>query len=127
MADKKQSDQARAEQALIKIEKLGGHYVWERELFIVVLKGTNITDSDLGLFADLPLVEDIHLDNTNITDVGLKHLSELSRLKTLSLVSTKISDAAIQAFKNAKPKIKVVVQKEKPTGINPFTGKPFGE
>jgi hypothetical protein len=47
----------RADQLVKRIEKLGGTIVWEPDLVAVVLEGDHITDDDLEIFDELPIVE----------------------------------------------------------------------
>jgi hypothetical protein len=69
--------QRKAQAAWDRIEALGGHGVWERELVIVSLADTAITDDDLALFRDFPFVQTLDLSHTTIGDSGLLHLAGL--------------------------------------------------
>lgn len=97
----------KAEAALKTIEKLGGCFVWEPELFIVSLCKARITDKDLELFADLQAVSMLDLSNPSITDAGLEHLHSLTELRHLSLVGANVTDAGVAKLQAALPGLEI--------------------
>jgi hypothetical protein len=94
-------------------------------MFVVELSDRNVTDADLALFRNLPLVEMLFLDNTKITDAGLEHLKGLSKLEILSIINTNVSPKGIATLQVALPSLAIKTKKEKPQGINPFTAQPY--
>jgi hypothetical protein len=123
MAD--QSAKRNAQAAWKRIEALGGSGVWERELVVVSLSKTAVTDDDLSLFRDFPHVQILDLSHTQVGDGGLAHLSGLPQLEELVLVDTKVGAPAIMAFRRAHPSVTVKTEPSPPGAVNPFTGKPF--
>jgi hypothetical protein len=117
----------RAQAAWARIESLGGHGVWDNDMVVVSLKGTEISDDDLSLFSDFPHVQILDISCNPLTDGALKHLDGLGSLETLILYDTQITDAAIAAFSSANRNVKVQSRPLPPSTINPFTGKPTGE
>jgi hypothetical protein len=115
----------KAQAAWNRIEALGGHGVWERELVIVSLAETAVTDDDLALFRDFPFVQTLDLSHTTIGDSGLTHLAGLQALEKLTVIDTKISAPGLKAFQRAHPAVTVVTEPPPKGAINPFTGKPF--
>jgi hypothetical protein len=141
----------RARAAWARIEALGGHGVWEPEMCVVSLARTAVTDEDLSLFHDFPYVhildlshtgvgdaglihlaglialEGLELSHTAIGDAGLAHLARLETLNGLTVIDTKISDAALDAFRRARPSVRITMEPPPKGAINPFTGKPWSE
>jgi hypothetical protein len=117
--------QRKAQAAWNCIEALGGHGVWERELVVVSLAKTAVTDDDLALFRDFPVVQTLDLSHTAIGDNGLVHLAGLRALEELIVVDTKISGPALKAFQREHPTVTVVTEPPPKGAVNPFTGKPF--
>jgi hypothetical protein len=119
-------NQEKAQAAWNRIESLGGHGVWERELVVVSLGNTGVTEEELSLFEDFPYVQILDLSHTNVGDAGLKHLAALPALEELIVVDTKISESAIEAFQRRQPAVKITTKAPPKDAVNPFTGKPFG-
>lgn len=117
--------QKKAQAAWDRIEALGGSGVWEREIVMVSLANTAVTDDDLALFRDFPFVQWLDLSGTGVTGPGLAHLAGASDLDTLIIVGTKITRAALTAFREAHPNVEVVTKRRKKGGVNPFTGEPL--
>jgi hypothetical protein len=141
----------RARAAWARIEALGGHGVWESDMCVVFLARTAATDEDLSLFHDFPYVhildlshtgigdaglihlaglmalEGLDLSHTGIGDAGLAHLTRLEALKGLTVIDTMISEAALDAFRRARPSVRITTEPPPKGAINPFTGKPWGE
>jgi len=117
--------QRKAQAAWKRIESLGGHGVWERELVVVSFANTGVTDEDLTVFRDFPYVQILDLSHTNVGDAGLNHLAGLDALEELAIVDTKISEPAIKAFQRKHPSVKITTEPPPKDAVNPFTGKPF--
>jgi hypothetical protein len=118
-------NQDRAQIAWNRIEKLGGHGVWESDMVAVSLEGVGIGDDDLALFADFPYIQILDLSNNALTDNCLKHLNALKSLTSLTLIGTKISADAIDVFKSMHPDVAIRTQPIPKETINPWTGRPF--
>ena len=141
----------RARAAWARIEALGGHGVWEPDMCVVSLARTAVTDEDLSLFRDFPYVhildlshtaigdaglihldglmalEGLDLSRTRTGDAGLAHLARLAALQELTVIDTKISDAGLDAFRRARPAVRITTEPPPKGAINPFTGKPWSE
>jgi hypothetical protein len=117
--------QRKAQTAWDRIEALGGSGVWERELVIVSLAGTTVTDDDLVLFRDFPFVQILDLSNTAVGDNGLVHLANVRALEKLIVVGTKISKAGLKAFEREHSTVTVVTKPPPKGTVNLFTGEPF--
>jgi len=118
------SVQRKAEAAWGRIEALGGSGVWDAEVVVVSLADTNVTDGDLALFHDFPLVQVLDLSGTDIGDGGLANLASLKALEELIVVGTKVSEPALANFRLLHPTVKVVTELPK-SGVNRFTGEPL--
>ena len=88
---RKSDERERAQRAWAKIESLGGDGVWDNDLGAVDLKGCEVSDDDLALFKDLPMVQILTLSDTPISDLGLLHLEGLSKLELLVVANTNVS------------------------------------
>jgi hypothetical protein len=119
------SSQRKAQVAWERIESLGGHGVFERDLCMVSLAGTAVTDEELSLFQDLPDVRFLVLSHTGVGDAGLAHLGGLHALEELVIVDTRISAKAIKAFQRSHPAVTITTEARPQGDLNPFTGKPF--
>jgi hypothetical protein len=126
------------EEAEAALEKLGGDVKRDKlaagkPVVGVRLVGKKVSDADLVLLrplgkltelslvalqiTDKGLVHLKHLEeldrldlggNDGITDAGLEHLKGLPKLTTLRLLGTRVSDRGVEAFKKARPGVKVV-------------------
>lgn len=114
--------QQKAEDAWERIQALGGHGVWERELVVVALNGTKVTDADLALFQDFPFVQILDLSATSISDAGLAHLTDLPALEDLIVTGTRITKRALQKFQQTHPDVQVTTEPPPKGTVNPFTG-----
>ena len=141
----------KARAAWARIEAIGGHGVWEPDMCVVSLARTAVTDEDLSLFHDFPYVQILDLSHTGISDAGLMHLAglvalegfdlshtrvgdaglahlvRLETLKGLTVIDTRIGDAALDAFRRARPSVRITTEPPPKGALNPFTGKPWSE
>jgi hypothetical protein len=61
----------------------------------IELKGTTITDAEIGYLNRLTNLEFITLTDTAVTDAGLVHLRKLTNLRFLVLSKTAVTDAGL--------------------------------
>ena len=115
----------RAQAAWERIERLGGHGVWESDMVVVSLANAGVKDGDLALCADFPHVQTLDLSDNPLTDACLKHLDHLTALESLILINTSISSEAAENFAATHPGVQVKTQLTPADRINPFTGEPF--
>jgi hypothetical protein len=94
---------------------------------VVSLARTAVTDEDLSLFRDFPYIHILDLSHTGIGDAGLAHLAGLEALEGLTVIDTKISKAALDAFRQARPSMRITTEPPPKGALNPFTGKPWRE
>lgn len=76
-----------------------------RNLFVLNLKGTKITDAGLASVSSLRGLRVLILDESQVSDAGLSSLSGLSNLTHLSLAKDNITDVGVAALKPL-PKLK---------------------
>jgi hypothetical protein len=72
-----------------------------RDLKLLYVKQSVITDADMALISALSRLEKLRLDYTTVTDEGLRLMAPLRRLHTLSLRQTRVTDAGcryLQSF-----------------------------
>lgn len=65
------------------------------EINLLILKGSNVTNSDISSLATLKKLEILDLSSTKISDSWIKNLQSLKQLKTLDLSFTEITDRAL--------------------------------
>lgn len=112
-----------------------------RKMSCWVMKG--LKPGDYSLFADLPMIERLSIEDTNITDealpafakcehlvglalmknaitdAGLKALTNIRPLRTLNVSDTKITSAGLAEFQKARPDVQVIHNlKASSTGAN---------
>ncbi len=71
-----------------------------RELRILDLAHTEITDTGLAHLPAWPLLEDLNLEDTALSDEGLKHFAGRKHLRAVNLSKTKITGAGLQHFRD---------------------------
>jgi hypothetical protein len=77
-----------------RLEKLGARI--ERDVVIVNLVATKVTDDDLASLSTYPNLRSLHLHHTGISDAGLQHLEGLNSLTTLDVFDTQVTDAGLE-------------------------------
>jgi len=68
------------------------------------LNATAVTDKGMEHVGKIPTLITLELAQTGITDAGLEHLAKLSKLYTLDLTKTKVTNPAVLKFRKAVPK-----------------------
>jgi hypothetical protein len=122
----KAPSQRKAQAAWDRLMALGGHGVWDGHIVVVSLAETAVTDDDLAVFRDFPFVQVLDLSRTAVTGPGIAHLDGATALEELIVVGTKLCKAALAAFCEAHPGVKVVTKLPPKGAVNPFTGEPLG-
>jgi uncharacterized membrane protein len=79
-----------------------------KNLRLIRLAETDITDASIDTLLKLPELESINLYGTKVTDAGVSKLSAMSRLKRLYLWKTAVTPAAIQALKDKLPGCEII-------------------
>ena len=74
----------------------------ERQVILLNLRDTQITDAGMPHLAKLTQLQRLHLERTAVTDAGLAYLSELKELTYLNLYGTKISDQGLRHLINLR-------------------------
>jgi hypothetical protein len=87
-----------------------------RELVIVSLAHTAVTDDDLTLFRDFPFIQVLDLSHTAVGDNGLVHLAGLPALEELIVIDARFSGPGLQAFQREHASLRVVTE---PPPISP--------
>jgi len=77
-----------------------------RELEILDLTGTQITDDGLRDLASLSKLRQLWLGQTAVTDAGLEHLKGLTNLEMLDVSGTQVTVEGFQRLKQALPRLK---------------------
>ncbi|MBC7819067.1 MAG: protein kinase [Planctomycetaceae bacterium] len=78
-----------------------------KNLTLLNLGGTRITDDGLRHLKDYPRLIVLHLSQTSISDAGLKHLTGLTRLQELIIDRTKVTIEGVRELRIALPKCNV--------------------
>ena len=67
-----------------------------KELEVLILSHTSVTDSALAGLDRMPKLKNLHLDDTLVTDAGVSHLLSLVQLKDLWLSDTGVTDEGLR-------------------------------
>ncbi len=70
-----------------------------RNIDLLNLAGTKVTDAGLGVVAKMPNLERLRLERTAVSDAGLKNLAKLRKLDYLNLYGTAVSEAGVQTLR----------------------------
>ncbi len=83
-----------------------------RELRILALNSSKVHDDDLSALTDNETVERLSFWEAPITDKSVDTLISMPKLRVLTLLGTAISDAAVNRFRQERPDLKVVADRE---------------
>lgn len=67
------------------------------------LNNGDVSDPDLGIFAEMPYLESLNLYGTQITDEGVRQLMGATSLRRLYLWQTETSEEAVAALQEKRP------------------------
>lgn len=79
-----------------------------KNLRVIRLAETGVTDVVIETLLKLPSLESINLYGTKVTDAGVSKLSALTHLKRLYLWQTAVTPAAIKTFKEKLPTCEII-------------------
>ena len=91
-------------------------------MVVVSLAETQVTDDDLMVFRDFPLVQTLDLSRTKISGSGLGYLDGAISLEELIIVGTNIEEKHLAAFRRQHPDTTIATGPPPIGTINPFTG-----
>ena len=90
------------------VEKRGGGYVWEPEVFAVTLLDVSIDDDDAERLSHLVGVQQIAVDATKITLEGLKKLAGISGIRSLVLRDGDLKPDHLAQLRTVCPEVLIV-------------------
>ncbi|HEV2293695.1 MAG TPA: c-type cytochrome domain-containing protein [Tepidisphaeraceae bacterium] len=67
-----------------------------RNIQVLNLAGTDVTDAGAAVIAQMPNLQRLRLERTKVTDAGMSHLAKLDQLQYLNLYGTEITDAGLK-------------------------------
>lgn len=73
----------------------------------LTLRGTDVTDAQIGSIAKLPALAELNIALTGVGDAGLQAVAALATLKELTVWKTAISPAALDQFRAAHPQVQL--------------------
>lgn len=79
-----------------------------KNLRLIRLAETGITDASIDMLLKLPALESINLYGTKVTDAGVSRLSSMSNLKRLYLWQTAVTPAAIKELQEKLPNCEII-------------------
>jgi uncharacterized membrane protein/YHS domain-containing protein len=71
-----------------------------RNVSVLNLAGTDVTDAGLATLAEMPNLQRLRLERTKVTDAGMAHLAKLEKLEYLNLYGTEITDAGLKPLQD---------------------------
>ena len=93
------------EAILARVEALGGHYVWETEVFIVALIEEPASDAEVIRLTGLHGVEQIAVDARNLSAATLRALAGIRGLESLVLYRHRLSEPELERLRRIGPEI----------------------
>lgn len=95
--------------SLAKIESLGGRVVHDgqQNVVMVYLNDKQITRETIGLLAQLPKLESLHLRRTDVDDQFVEKFAQLPQLKYLYVTETKLTKDGINKLQLLRPHLKI--------------------
>jgi len=86
------------------------------KLQVLLLSNDRVSDSSLGVLADLPQLRQLNLyGNAGITDAGVASLSNLKQLESLYLWRTGVSAQSVAKLSAILPKVKIDAGESQPS------------
>ena len=79
-----------------------------KDLRMIRLPETEITDAALDILAELKLLESVNLYGTAVTDEGVAKLAALPNLKRLYLWQTEVSEEAMDELRETNPDLEII-------------------
>ncbi len=79
-----------------------------KNLRLIRLAETGVTDASIDTLLTIPSLESINLYGTKVTDAGVSKLSAMSNLKRLYLWQTAVTPAAIKTLKEKLPACEII-------------------
>lgn len=73
-----------------------------KNLTVLYIGHTQVTDAGLAPLKDLKNLQGIHLENTGVTDAGLAHIKDLENIDDINLEETKVTNEALIYLKGFK-------------------------
>jgi|SRR3954471_3137565 hypothetical protein len=98
----------RNERILSKVEDYGGGYVWEREIFAVILMDVAITDAEAVILTGLTGVQQIVLNASRLSVPTLQKIASIAGLGSLVLSGITLTPAQQLLLQRCGPKVEVV-------------------
>ena len=96
------------ERILAQVEKYGGGYVWEREVFAVMLMDVAIADADAVTLCGLTGVEQVALNASRLSFPMLQKIARIPGLRSLVLSGITLTPEEQLALHHCGPKVEVV-------------------
>ena len=95
------------EEILEKVEEYGGGYVWEPEIFAVMLMETPISDNQAVCLANLIGVHQIAINCKNLSFTTLLNLASIPGLNSLVISESNLNQEQLRNLQAVGPEIEV--------------------
>lgn len=95
------------ERVLASVERLGGGYVWDAEVFVVTLMDVAVGDDEAAILCSLVGVEQIALDASCLSYAVLERTAKIPGLRSLILSAPAVSVAEVKALRKFVPEVLV--------------------
>lgn len=100
------------EAILAHVESLGGGYVWEPEIFTVVLLDVAVGDIDIVPLSGLRGVRQIALNASRLSFAAIETLARIPGLESLALSRHRLGDQQIEALRRIGPEIEFAADED---------------
>lgn len=99
------------QEILDKVEELGGGYVWDAEVFAIVLLDCELDDADASILLGLQGIQQIAINAKRLSAEMIKKLARISGIESLVLGNYVLSDFLIEEIRVEK-RIELIVLEE---------------
>ena len=101
---------AKNEVVLAHVEKLGGGYVWDAEVFAVSLLDVTVSEEEAQKLCALTGVQQIMLNCSQLSLATLKAVASIPGLRSLAIGVPTIASAELAVLAAIGPEVRVVEQ-----------------
>jgi hypothetical protein len=96
------------ERILVQVEKYGGGYVWEPEIFAVTLMDVAVADAEAAVLSGLTGVQQIALNASRLSFPTLRKVAGIPGLRSLVLSSITLTREQQSLLERCGPRVEVV-------------------
>lgn len=101
------NDRKKNEAILAFVERLGGGYVWEPEIFVVELGEVSVDDEQIEPLAALVGVQQIVLNAKSLSSKAIGRLAHIPGLESIVLFESRLAGVELDRLRSIGPEIEL--------------------